>query len=155
MTPTEIRTAVRSLQAQGRSLREISRLLALSRNTVRRILREPLGKVAETPPCDDATLSRLKAAFTRARGNVVRVRELLAAGRRPVNGIWAVAGAAREAWLDGATVAVTALAAATGAWCVRVHQVPLNADAVRVAAAWRRAAAPVPDVTSTDAARRP
>ena len=41
MTPTEIRAAVRSLQAQGRSLREISRLLALSRNTVRRILREP------------------------------------------------------------------------------------------------------------------
>jgi dihydropteroate synthase len=45
---------------------------------------------------------------------------------------------------DGATVAVTALAAAAGAWCVRVHQVPLNADAVRVASAWRRAAAPFP-----------
>ena len=41
---------------------------------------------------------------------------------------------------DGATVAVTALAAAAGAWCVRVHQVPFNADAVRVAAAWRDAA---------------
>ena len=39
MTPTEIRTTVRTLQAQGHSLREISRLLALSRNTVRRILR--------------------------------------------------------------------------------------------------------------------
>ncbi len=44
---------------------------------------------------------------------------------------------------DGATVAVTALAAAAGAWCVRVHQVPLNADAVRVAAAWRDAAGAV------------
>ena len=43
---------------------------------------------------------------------------------------------------DGATVATTALAAAAGAWCVRVHQVPANADAVRVVAAWRRAAAP-------------
>jgi dihydropteroate synthase len=42
---------------------------------------------------------------------------------------------------DGATVAITALAAAAGAWCVRVHQVPLNADAVRVAAAWHNAAA--------------
>ena len=42
---------------------------------------------------------------------------------------------------DAATVAVTALAAAAGAWCVRVHQVPANADAVRVAAAWRDAAA--------------
>ena len=34
-------------------------------------------------------------------------------------------------------MAVTALAAAAGAWCVRVHEVPPNADAVRVAAAWR------------------
>jgi dihydropteroate synthase len=41
---------------------------------------------------------------------------------------------------DDATAAVTALAAAAGAWCVRVHQVPANADAVRVAAAWRGAA---------------
>ncbi|HEY7263289.1 MAG TPA: dihydropteroate synthase [Trebonia sp.] len=37
---------------------------------------------------------------------------------------------------DDATVAVTALAAAAGAWCVRVHRVPANVDAVRVAAAW-------------------
>ena len=42
---------------------------------------------------------------------------------------------------DDATVATTALAAAAGAWCVRVHQVPANADAVRVAAAWRAARA--------------
>ena len=39
---------------------------------------------------------------------------------------------------DQATVAVTALAAVAGAWCVRVHEVPPNADAVQVAAAWRR-----------------
>jgi dihydropteroate synthase len=38
---------------------------------------------------------------------------------------------------DQATVAVTALAAAAGAWCVRVHEVPPNVDAVLVAAAWR------------------
>jgi len=78
MTPSEIRSAVRSLRAQGHSLREISRLLAMSRNTVRRILREPAGDAAEALPCDEATLVRLKAAFARARGNVVRVRELLA-----------------------------------------------------------------------------
>jgi dihydropteroate synthase len=40
---------------------------------------------------------------------------------------------------DGATAAVTALAAAAGAWCVRVHEVKGSADAVRVAAAWRAA----------------
>ena len=40
---------------------------------------------------------------------------------------------------DDATVAVTALAAAAGAWCSRVHEVPGNSDAVRVAEAWRAA----------------
>ncbi|HEY8717966.1 dihydropteroate synthase [Pengzhenrongella sp.] len=41
---------------------------------------------------------------------------------------------------DHATAAVTALAAAAGAWCVRVHEVRGSADAVRVAAAWSAAA---------------
>lgn len=40
---------------------------------------------------------------------------------------------------DEATVAVTALAAEAGAWCVRVHEVAGSADAVRVAAAWTAA----------------
>ncbi|MBV9290849.1 MAG: dihydropteroate synthase [Frankiales bacterium] len=40
---------------------------------------------------------------------------------------------------DDATAAVTALAAAAGAWAVRVHEVRANADAVRVVARWRRA----------------
>lgn len=38
---------------------------------------------------------------------------------------------------DDATVALTTLVADRGAWCVRVHEVRPNADAVRVAAAWR------------------
>ena len=37
---------------------------------------------------------------------------------------------------DHATAAVSALAAAAGAWCVRVHEVRGTADAVRVAQAW-------------------
>jgi len=41
---------------------------------------------------------------------------------------------------DDATVAVSSLVAAAGAWCVRVHRVRPNADAVRVAAALRTAA---------------
>ena len=41
---------------------------------------------------------------------------------------------------DAATAAVTAISAVEGAWCVRVHHVPANADAVRVAAAYRAAA---------------
>jgi dihydropteroate synthase len=39
---------------------------------------------------------------------------------------------------DDATIALTALAVAAGAWCVRVHAVPGNADAVRVATRWRQ-----------------
>jgi dihydropteroate synthase len=37
---------------------------------------------------------------------------------------------------DDATAATSALAAAAGAWCVRVHAVPASLDAVRVATRW-------------------
>jgi dihydropteroate synthase len=40
---------------------------------------------------------------------------------------------------DDATVALSALVAAAGAWCVRVHAVGPNVDAVRVAARWAEA----------------
>src|SRR5215470_17685113 len=78
MIPIEIRNGVKLLRAQGQSLREISRLLKLSRNAVRRILREKDGERTASPPCDAATLARLEDAFRRARGNGVRVQELLA-----------------------------------------------------------------------------
>ncbi len=42
---------------------------------------------------------------------------------------------------DDATVAISCLAAAAGAWCVRVHEAAGSADAVRVAARWRQEAA--------------
>ena len=88
MKTHEIRSAVQTLSAQGQSLRQISRLLKLSRNTVRRILRagecraqnDPVA--AQAPRTDTAAaLSReqLHALFERARGNVVRVQQLLAA----------------------------------------------------------------------------
>ena len=53
---------------------------------------------------------------------------------------------------DHATAAVTALVAAAGAWCVRVHEVKDSADAVRVAAAWRAAVGRTP--AAPDAGRR-
>lgn len=40
---------------------------------------------------------------------------------------------------DRATAAISALAAAAGAWCVRVHEARGTADAVRVASAWTAA----------------
>jgi len=52
---------------------------------------------------------------------------------------------------DDATAAVTALAAAAGAWAVRVHEVAASAAAVRVAARWRDAQ---DDVTARRATAR-
>jgi transposase len=78
MILTEIRSSVHVLRAQGRSLREISRLLKLSRNTVRRILRERERGAVASSPCAPQILTSLEDAFRRARGNVVRVQQLLA-----------------------------------------------------------------------------
>jgi hypothetical protein len=44
---------------------------------VRRILRARPREQAEYAPCDAQTLARVQSCFERARGNVVRVRELL------------------------------------------------------------------------------
>ena len=78
MTPNQIRDAVRTLRTQGQSLREISRGLKLSRNTVRRILRTA-SPAAQERQCLGVTLAYLKSAFERAQGNVVRVQQLLTA----------------------------------------------------------------------------
>ncbi len=59
-------------------MREISRLLKLSRNTVRRILRAPLPAAVE-PLSDGITLAYLQSVFERAQGNVARVQQLLSA----------------------------------------------------------------------------
>jgi dihydropteroate synthase len=53
---------------------------------------------------------------------------------------------------DDATAAVSALAAAAGAWCVRVHAARASVDAVHVAAAW--AAADTYDSIQTSSAER-
>src|SRR5215470_13566674 len=79
--PPEIRNTVQILKMQGRTLSEISRLLKLSRNTVRRILREPQGETEPAEPCDAQTLAQLGDAFRRAGGNVVRAQQLLAEER--------------------------------------------------------------------------
>ena len=79
MITTEIRSVVRTLAAQGRPLREISRLLKLSRNTVRRILRGTEPPTEGAAPTQTAHCGQLEPLFERAGGNVVRVQEMLAA----------------------------------------------------------------------------
>jgi len=80
MIPSHTREMVHALLDQGVALREVSRLLRLSRNTVRRIRRTPApSRPSEAPACDADTLEALRAAFTRCAGNVVRVHEALGA----------------------------------------------------------------------------
>ena len=65
------------MRAQGRSLHEITRLLRLSRNTVRRILRAPATpKVAGSAQA--AVQQRLEDVYARAQGNAVRMAQILA-----------------------------------------------------------------------------
>lgn len=77
MTPIEIRNAVLTLQQQGTGLRETAKLLGLSRNTVRRILREPAVRAARVGAVDEAMQQRLKAVYERAKGNAVRMGQIL------------------------------------------------------------------------------
>ena len=67
MIPNQIRDAVRTLQTQGQSLREISRVLKLSRNSVRRILRTPTP-AAQERQCLGVSLAYLQSVFERAQG---------------------------------------------------------------------------------------
>jgi transposase len=78
MTPIDIRNSVLTLKQQGAGLREISRLLGLSRNTVRRVLREPVGAAARVGALDEAMHKRLSEVYARAGGNAVRMGQILA-----------------------------------------------------------------------------
>jgi dihydropteroate synthase len=85
------------------------------------------------------------AEISRLGGSGTAFPVMIGASRKRFLGrlLAAADGSARPfAGCDDATVAVTALAAVAGAWCCRVHEVPANADAVRVAQAWREAAGP-------------
>lgn len=65
------------MRAQGHSLHEISRLLRLSRNTVRRMLRE--RQAPALPPTPQAGVQhQLKEVYARAQGNAVRMAQILA-----------------------------------------------------------------------------
>jgi DNA invertase Pin-like site-specific DNA recombinase len=70
MIAEELREAIRVLRAQGRPLREISRALKVSRNTVRRVLRE--GERPETPAEDprlQAIVELLPDLYRNCKGN--------------------------------------------------------------------------------------
>jgi transposase len=77
----EIRQAIMTLKAQGQGIREISRILSVSRNTVRRVLREDEGEdegEATVSAGHVAAMDLLPAIYRRCKGNAVRIQEILA-----------------------------------------------------------------------------
>ena len=77
MIPYEIREAIRALHQQGRAIREISRALKVSRNTVRRVLRQKPAKASRAPAPDPVLMEVLPALYRRCKSNGVRIREVL------------------------------------------------------------------------------
>jgi transposase len=78
MIAPELRQAIRLLKDQGHPLRVISRTLNVSRNTVRRVLRE--GERAQAPredPRVQALAALLPALYRDCKGNAVRIAEVL------------------------------------------------------------------------------
>lgn len=81
MITPDIRQAIVALHEKGMGLREISRTLKLSRNTIRRVLREPSppDTTAALSATQQAALAWLPALYRRCKGNAVRIQELLLA----------------------------------------------------------------------------
>jgi len=80
MIAEELRQAIRVLKDQGRPLREISRALKVSRNTVRRVLREGRHpKSVSDDPRVQAISQLLPDLYRDCKGNAVRIGEILKA----------------------------------------------------------------------------
>jgi transposase len=77
MIPYEIRQAILTLKEQGKPLREIGRILKVSRNTVRRALRERKPKAPSLPAGQVDIVELLPEMYPRCKGNAVRIQEIL------------------------------------------------------------------------------
>ncbi|MBW2164011.1 MAG: transposase [Deltaproteobacteria bacterium] len=75
MISHDMKQAILTLHQKKSKIREISRILKISRNTVRRVLRGQ-AKQKTTSKYQEAT-AHIKEVFQLCRGNVVRVREVL------------------------------------------------------------------------------
>lgn len=75
-----MRQTIITLHQSGKSCRHISRLLSVSRNTVRKVLTEGIEPLKEERDNKgDGLIPIVKAIFERVNGNVVRVQEILKA----------------------------------------------------------------------------
>jgi transposase len=77
MISEDTRNAVITLNERGVKKRQISRMLGVSRNTVRQVLQGKEPRDPEEIPRSPAELATIKEVYARCRGNVVRVQEIL------------------------------------------------------------------------------
>ncbi|MEU8926354.1 dihydropteroate synthase [Kitasatospora sp. NPDC048545] len=115
----------------------VDALLAAGVKEDQLILDPGLG-FAKTPEHNWALLGRLDALTALGRPVLVAASRKRFLGTLLADPATGELRPARER--DDATAAVSVLSARAGAWAVRVHDVSGTADAVRVVAAWQRAA---------------
>ena len=77
MIDRELRQAILTLHRQGQPLRQISRALKVSRNTVRRTLRQGEPKGRAHRPEHSQLRALLPPIYERCKGNAVRIGEIL------------------------------------------------------------------------------
>src|SRR5208283_3788614 len=76
MIPEESRQAIMSLHGRGVPIRQIGEILKISRNAVKRVIRGTWQVPQRRSRYEDLS-SAVREAFTLAKGNTVRVREIL------------------------------------------------------------------------------
>lgn len=78
MISEDTRQTIASLHERGIKIREICRMLGISRNTVRKVLQGRHGGHTGATTAFEKELPMIKAAYLQCEGNVVRVQEILA-----------------------------------------------------------------------------
>ncbi|WP_425957044.1 dihydropteroate synthase [Xylanimonas sp. McL0601] len=118
-----------------------ARLAALEADGVRReqVVLDPGLGFAKSGDLNWPLLARLDALHALGRPVLVGASRKRFLGRLLATGNGDVVEPARPLARDEATAAISALAAVSGAWAVRVHAARASHDAVRVAAAWAAA----------------
>ena len=71
------RQLIHDLHQSGQSLRQIGKLLDISKNTVRKVLAEGPDIIVNTKNKDDELVPLVRNVFKHCYGNVVRVQEML------------------------------------------------------------------------------
>ena len=77
MISPETRQAILTLHEKGIKLRKISRVLQVSRNTVRRVVRRKMPDIPSKEPRYQEAIPIIRETFRICRGNVVRLQEIL------------------------------------------------------------------------------